>query len=405
MATQERMNIDERFKYLRMMKERYEPAERKTRSQLLDDMEAMTGLHRKYLITRMSSPGPYRQRRHRERSRQYGPEVEQAIVVLADALDWICAERLKPALPKMASHLAKFGELEIDTRLVAQLEQISISTVHRILKRVAPATERLPRARRGRRPDTVAQAMVPIGVIPWQEPEPGHFEADLVHHSRSGMGGPFVCTLQCIDVLTGWSERFAILGYEFESMWPAFRDFAAHCPLPIREIHTDNGSEFMNLALLSYFGREMVHLRITRGLPGYKNHNRFVEQKNGSLVRAYLQHLYLHTPQHVLMLNELYADMWLYYNFFQPVLRQVSRRAVIQPNGTCRIVREQDEAKTPLERLLVARPPIPRATAAHLQTLHDQTNTYQLKRRIHQRLAQIRQVAQRDERRKALLSR
>ena len=39
------------------------------------------------------------------------------------------------------------------------------------------------------------------------------------------------------------------------------------------------------------------------------NHNRFMEHKNGSLVRAYLTDPYLYTRQHLKMLNELYADM------------------------------------------------------------------------------------------------
>ena len=133
---------------------------------------------------------------------------------IADTLDWICAERLKPVLPKIAKHLVKFGEMQTSARLLAQLDEISIPTVRRLLKRSGRPADCLPRARSGRRADSAAQALVPVTVIPWQEPEPGHFEADLVHHSRSGFEGPFVCTIQFIDVLTGWSERFAILGYE-----------------------------------------------------------------------------------------------------------------------------------------------------------------------------------------------
>ena len=402
MATKEMMSIDERFKYLRMMKERYRLADRQRKSRLLDEMEAMTSLHRKHLIARMNGSGTYRQKRWRERSRYYGPEVEEAVAIIADTLDWICAERLKPALPKIAKHLTKFGEMQTSARLLAQLDEISIPTVRRLLKRSGRPADCLPRARSGRRADSAAQALVPVTVIPWQEPEPGHFEADLVHHSRSGFEGPFVCTIQFIDVLTGWSERFAILGYEFDVIWQAVHAFDQHCPIPVREVHTDNGSEFVNMSLISYFGEAMSDVELTRGRPGYKNHNRFVEQKNSTLVRAYLQNLYLHTAQHVLMLNTLYEDMWLYYNFFQPVLRQTARWARLDANGVCHILREQDEAKTPLERLLLAKPPIPRQLAEYLCSLYDQTNPRELKRRIHERLAHIYRVAERDERRKAL---
>jgi len=401
MATREQMNTDQRFKYLRVMKERYEQANRKDKSYLLDEMQSVTGLHRKYLITRMNGLGPYRQKRCRERSRLYGAEVERAIALIGNTLDWICAKRLKPALPKIARQLAKFDEMDLTPGLLQLLEQISISTVQRILQRVRPAGERLPQRRQSRRSDSTAQALVPISVIPWQQPEPGHFEVDLVHHSRSGMEGPFVCTIQFIDVLTGWSERFAILGHAFGAMWQVIHDFDAHCPIPVREIHTDNGPEFINLPLIAYFGREMVDVSLTRGQPGIKNHNRFVEQKNSSLVRAYFGNLYLYTPRHVRLMNELYKEMWLYYNFFQPVLRQIERSATMCPNGVCRIKRKQDEAKTPLDRLSLAIPPVSRGTAQRLQALYEQTNPHTLKQSIHEQLDRIYQLSEQDERRKA----
>ena len=134
--------------------------------------------NRKHLIVRMNEPGPYRKRQRRERSRYYGKGVDEAIIMIADTVDWICAERLKPGLPQMARHLAAFGEMEADEDLLQKLERISISTVRRIVQWVQPEGSRLPRARRGRRSDSAAQMLVPVSVIPWDEPSPGHFEAN-----------------------------------------------------------------------------------------------------------------------------------------------------------------------------------------------------------------------------------
>jgi hypothetical protein len=244
--------------------------------------------------------------------------------------------------------------------------------------------------------------MVPVGVIPWHEPEPGHFEADLVYHTTNNLEGPFVCSLHLVDVLTGWSERFAILGHEFDQMWQALQAFRARCPIPVREIHTDNGSEFINIAFLSHFGSEAVCGRLTRGRPGSKNDNRFVEQKNSSLVRAYLGHLHLHTAEQCALLDHLYTDMWCYYNLFVPVVRQTSRRVKLAANGLIQIVRTQDRAATPLERLLRATPPLPRRTAEQLVALRDATDPLALKRHIHRHLGELAQMAQRDERREAV---
>jgi hypothetical protein len=378
----EKMNIDERFKYLRIMRNRYMTADRKLKTELLNEMEAVTGLQRKYLIGQMNNPDLYRHARQRERGRVYDRDVVQAIATIAHALDWICAERLQPTLRETALILAGFGELTVSAEVLDKLDRISISTVERILAKVRPA-ERLPRAYPGRRAENSAQQAVPVALIPWDITEPGHFEVDLVHHGSADEHGHLVCTIQCIDVLTGWSERFAMMGYEFDTIWAALQAFQQHCPIPIREIHTDNGSEFLNLALIACFGPGKLNALQTRGRPGYHNDNRFVEQKNSSLVRAYLGTMPLHTYEQRRALQQLYDDMWLYYNFFQPVLRQCARHAVRRPNGTIRIQRRQDRACTPLRRLLEAKPPVSRETKERLLALYQATNPLALKRRIH----------------------
>lgn len=401
MAT-EKMNVDERLKYLRIMQGRYINADRAGKSALLTEMQANTNLHRKYLIARMNSPDIRRRRRNRERSRTYGPEVEYAVGLVAEALDWIGADRLQPCLANTAQHLARFGHLALGAKLLSQLETVSVNTVRRIMRRIGRPADALPQVRRGRRADSVVQSMVPIGVIPWQEPEPGHFEADLVYHTSDGQEGPFVCSVHLVDVLTGWSERFAILGYESDQVWQALQAFKARCPIPVREVHTDNGPEFMNYAFISQFGPQALHARLSRGRPGFKNDNRFVEQKNSSLIRAYVGRLCLHTAAQRALLNQLYTDMWCYYNLFQPVVRQTSRRVAKGPNGLCRIVRTQDRAATPLERLLRAKPPLGRATAERLQALRRDTDPLELKRRIHHQLGELARLAHQDEGREVI---
>ena len=56
MSDEKKMTIGERYKYLHQMKKRYDAADKQGRSQLLDEMEAVTGLHRKSLIQRMKGP-------------------------------------------------------------------------------------------------------------------------------------------------------------------------------------------------------------------------------------------------------------------------------------------------------------------------------------------------------------
>jgi hypothetical protein len=384
-----KMSINSRFEYLQAMQERYRvAADRKAKSALLDEMESLTHLGRKHLIALMNSPDLRRRKRDRERQRIYDAEVAAAVKIVADSLDWICPERLQPTLRRTTEHLIADGEMEASPAVLDKLERISVATLGRVLRRVRSTTpDRLPRAYPGRRAETSAQQAVPISVIPWDEPEPGHFEVDLVHHGVPDADGKLVCTMQFVDVLTGWSERFAIMGFAFDAVWDAIQAFRHHCPIPARELHSDNGSEFINSALIACFGQELLDTAQTRGRPGYHNDNRFVEQKNCSLVRAYLGSLPLHTPPQRRALAQLYEQMWLYYNFFQPVLRQIERTAVTGPDGITRIRRKQDRARTPLERLLEAKPTISRETKEQLLALYDRTNPLALKRSIH---AQIR---------------
>ena len=112
MTTEEKMPIDDRFKYLDRVKSRYVRAGRKERGRLLDEMEAVTGLHRKSLI-RLINGDLKRKPRRRERDRTYGPEVDDALRVIARSMNFICAERLTPNLVWMAKHLANHDEMEV----------------------------------------------------------------------------------------------------------------------------------------------------------------------------------------------------------------------------------------------------------------------------------------------------
>lgn len=369
------MTIAERRHYLARMEGRYRAASRAGQSQLLDEMEAMTGLHRKSLVRLLQPGGLLRHPRQRQRGRVYGSEVEDALRVIWESLDYVCAERLTPALLPTAWVLARHGELQLTPEVEAHLGRISVATVQRRLTRFVQDTPRLPR-KRPTAANPVART-IPMERIPWHETEPGHFEVDLVHHSGPATAGEYVHTLQLVDVATGWSERVAVLGRSYQAMVGGFRHVLERLPFPVRELHPDNGPEFLNAHLVRFWGTAMPGLRLSRSRPYHKNDNRFVEQKNGSLVRAYFGNARLDTPAQCAALNALYDQMWLYYNLFQPVLHLVAKTAV----GP-RLQRRWDTPQTPYERLAatVALPPKQRAD---LEEQYRTTNPRALRRDIY----------------------
>lgn len=301
MSTEDHMTLDERYKYLRRMKQRYRQANRKEQRRLLDEMQAVTDLHRKSLI-RLMKGSLTRKARCRQRGPTYGPEVEGALCIIAESFDYICAERLTPNLPWMAQHLDAHGELYLSPPLLDDLQRISISTVRRILSRHRPTPHRLPR-KPPSRPKPLTQD-IPMQRIPWNTSLPGHpssssgcdCEVDLVHHSGPNPSGQYVHSLQMVDVATAWSERRAVLGRSWLVVSDAFRHILAYLPFQVREIHCDNGSEFLNYHLLRFWGEAASHIQLSRSRPYHKpvlseaegNDNPFVEQKNSSLIRAYL---------------------------------------------------------------------------------------------------------------------
>ena len=339
------MTITERRKYLARMLPRYLLADRPLQGHLLTEMQTVTGLHRKSLLRLLNASSLARQPRSRQRSRIYGAALEDALRLIWETLDFICAERLTPALLPTALLLAQHHELTLTDDLQAQLAQISIASVQRRLSRFSKDTPHLPR-KGPEQANRVAKA-IPMRTIPWDQTEPGHFEVDLVHHGGPEPTGDFVYTLQLVDVATGWSERVAILGRSQLRMEEGFRRVLARVPFPVKELHSDNGSEFLNNHLVRFFGETITGLQLTRSRPYQKNDNRFVEQKNSTLVRAYLGTARLDTAAQAAALNVLYDQMWVYYNLFQPVMHLKEKVA----RGT-RLTRRWDVAKTPVARLL-----------------------------------------------------
>ena len=132
------------------MRLRYVQAKRTERGRLLDEMEQVTELHRKSLL-RLMKTEPVRQPRQQQRGRTYNHEVDDVIRVVAESLDYICAERLTPGLLPTTQLLVKHGELTVSEAVLVQLGQISSSTVKRILTRLRQDERRLPRRKPCRR--------------------------------------------------------------------------------------------------------------------------------------------------------------------------------------------------------------------------------------------------------------
>ena len=219
--------------------------------------------------------------------------------------------------------------------------------------------------------------------IAWDTLEPGHFEVDLVQHSGESSDGMYAFTLQLVDVATGWSERVALLGKGQQAMEAGFRTILKRLPFAVKELHPDNGSEFFNNHLVRFWGEAITGLKLSRSRPYQKNDNRFVEQKNDTLVRQYFGTIRLDTPEQVKAMNVLYEKMWLYYNFFQPVMHLQEKLC----QGD-KVIRHWDQAQTPFQRLM-ATGQLEGELLTRLQAFYEQTNPMTLRKEIYRLLAAL----------------
>ena len=191
-----------------------------------------------------------------------------------------------------------------------------------------------------------------------------------------------------IDVATGWSERVAVLGRGYLVMKDAFKRIEDRLPFAVVEIHPDNGNEFLNNHMIRFWGEVFKGARLSRSRAWQKNDNRFVEQKNDTLVRAFLGDCRLDTVEQTILLNQLYNKMWLYYNFFQPVMRLEEKIILPGDSRKPRIKRKFDKARTPFDRLCATNALSPERQA-HFQAMRDEINPRQLRLEIYSLLVQL----------------
>ena len=323
--------------------------------------------------------------RRRTRGPSYSTEVIDVVRRIARSLDYPCAERLQPNLIWMADQLVQHGELDLSVGVWEKLAQVSVSTVRRMVPPNISKPERVAYRQRTQAAAKHIPANIPMRRIPNQEPQPGHFEVDLVHHCGTSASGQYVHTLQMTDVTTGWCEPVAILGRSHLVMQDGFEHIQQRLPFSILELHPDNGSEFLNDLMLHFWGKQIVHASLSRSRPYHKNDNRFVEENNSSLVRAYLGYQRLDTIVQTTLLNQLYDRLWLYHNFFQPVMRLTEK---ITDASTQRIRRVYGTPRPPFDRLCQAGVLSPEKER-QLRSLRIATNPCSLRQEIHALINQL----------------
>jgi hypothetical protein len=315
------------------------------KGRILDEYCRTTRGHRKAAI-RTLRRDPTSPRARRGRRPQYDRALLTPLERLWEISDRLCGKLLAPALPTLLPALERHGQLHVSAAHRRQLLALSPATLDRLL---APV-----RARRGRQPArltaaaTALKQQVPLRTWgQWHDARPGAVQGDLVLHCGESTDGFYLTTLVAVDVATGWTELEAIWGVTQGRVGSGIDQIRRRLPMPLREWHSDNGTEFINHDLVDYCRRHAI--RFTRGRSYRKNDQAWVELRNWLAVRRLVGRDRYASRAAFLLLRQLYDLVRIRHNFFRPFRKLLRGRRV----GSKR-VKSYDAARTPYQRLLAA---------------------------------------------------
>jgi hypothetical protein len=364
----------------------YRGASKKEKSRILDQFVATTGYSRWYARLVLRHEGRRLQtdkqtivvvarksRTRRKRARRYDEQVQTALVRLWRLMDYICGKRLQPQLAELIPVLERYNEFRCDRETRAKLLRISAASIDRLLQPERRKYEL--RGRSGTKPGTLLKKQIPIRTFAeWDEQRPGFVEIDLVAHDGGLAAGDYCQTLDLTDIATTWTETQAVRNKAQSWVFAALKEMRQKLPFSLLGIDSDNGSEFINKYLVEYCKAQK--LSFTRSRPYRKNDNCFVEQKNYSIVRRAVGYQRYDTEAQLNLLNELYATLRLYTNFFQPTMKLKSKERV----GS-KVIKRYDRAQTPYQRVLAA-PQVSEAEKERLRARYKTLNPAALKRKL-----------------------
>ena len=307
------------------------------------------------------------------RPRVYTAETDAALAFVWEQYHYPSAERLHPIVSEAVRIFRRDGMWQYSEHATSQLVSMSLGAMkprctslakrHGLLRGIS-TTKASPLVR-----------AVPVFFGSWKDKGAGHGQVDTVVHCGSKLMGDMVYTVNYIDVATCWVEPVAQLNKTERATTRSMETVRQRLPWELKELHPDSGSEFLNDLAIRW--ARANNIAMTRSRPSKKNDNAFVEQKNRSVVRAYVGYGRYDCIEAVDTMNELYKTLRLYINFFQPTYKlQGKEKRVLKADGNQAAKpykRIYDTPATPYARAL-ARDDVPGAVKQCLRQQYETLN-------------------------------
>ena len=150
---------------------------------------------------------------------------------------------------------------------------------------------------------------------PQPEGKPGYLRVDSVHQGdKDGEKGVYYINL--IDEALQWELLVCVEGISEQFLKPALENILACFPFVLKGFHSDNGSEYINLAVAAILNRMVIGQ--TKSRSRKCNDNALVEGKNGSIVRKWFGRN--HIPRNFAPMINQFCQKYFntYLNFHRP---------------------------------------------------------------------------------------
>jgi len=353
------LTMSERKAVTREKAKKYRRASKKAKGRILDEFVELTGLNRVYAAWLLRSWGrvvwfkrdgqPVRvevgtRRARRRMPKRYDEPTRRALIKIWYLFGCMCGKRLVVVLRSTLGILERWGEITLSAQVRGNLQSISAATIDRLLR--AEKRKLRLKGRSHTKPTTRLMSQIPIRTFSeWADVPTGTVGVDLVGHDGGNPSGEFCFTLLLSDRQTCWTEPRAVLNKARRWVFLALLLVRSQLPFPLRSLHSDNGSEFINNHLFNYCREQDIDF--TRCRPYRRNDNNFVEQKNYDVVRKHVGYARYCGHQHLELLNQLYDQLRLLINFFYPCSKLIQKT-----RQGARVTRRYDSPRTPCQRVL-----------------------------------------------------